>query len=79
MFDAAKVTQAYVGLDRACRCGCKGVYHEPNSVGLARAVARVKHQFSMFPGDVGEKFLGEVNYNVSLPNNRAVTVYVKVD
>jgi len=34
------------------------------------------HQHTMYPGDVAEElFDGEYHVNVSMPNDRAVTVY----
>jgi hypothetical protein len=80
MFTRDKMVKAYVGRDRACRCGCKGTYHETNTVGAARAFDRLMHQHSMFPADVSdEPFGGEVHMNLSMPNNRAVTVYFRCD
>ena len=63
-----EVTRVYVGADNACRCGCKGVYHEPGSVGFKRALSKARKLGSS--DDVNATCA-----NFPYGNNRAITLY----
>ncbi len=78
MFEFEKVTTTYRGSDHACRCGCRGDYADANvPAEYNRAKRRwreVMHQHSMFPVDIDGG--GDEYYlNLSLPHDRAITVY----
>ena len=82
MFELAKVTNTDNGVDRACRCGCRGTYAHPSEppeyATAKRRWKQVVHQHSMYPVEAElEPFGGEIHLNLSLPNGRAVTVYFK--
>lgn len=63
-----EVTRVYVGADNACRCGCKGVYHEPGSVGFKRALNKAR-KLELADGVCGSYA------NFPYGNNRAITLY----
>lgn len=67
-FVPSHVTRVYVGANNACRCGCKGVYHEPGSVGFKRALNKARKLG--YSDDAGA---GYVNFPYG--NNRAITLY----
>lgn len=63
-----EITRIYVGADNACRCGCKGAYHEPDSVGFKRALNKAYKLESS--DDVNATYV-----NFPYGNNRAITLY----
>lgn len=63
-----EISRIYVGANNACRCGCKGAYHEPGSAGFKRALNKaIKLGLA---DDVCESYI-----NFPYGNNRAVTLY----
>jgi hypothetical protein len=82
-FKFEKVCTTYVGLDHACRCGCKGKYADPTEppeyATAKRRWKQVMHQHTMFPLDVEAGMSGEFYMNYSYGNNRAVSVYFKCE
>jgi len=68
-FDAlSKISRIYVGADNACRCGCKGTYHEPGSMGFKRALNKARKLG--FADRVTASYI-----NFPYGNNRAITLY----
>ena len=70
--NAAFVTQVYSGEDRACRCGCRGLYYGPGDTGHARAVSRANRMLREGTAkvDVDGRYV-----NLSYGNNRAICLY----
>ncbi len=74
-FNAEDVTSIYMGLDKVCRCGCKGDYQEPGDPMFAKRLKRFMKLWEDYtPGD-HDDMLGYKN--ISYGNNRALTVYFK--
>lgn len=71
---AERVTQIYLGQDRACRCGCKGEYVEPGHPKFLKRLKRF-HSLVCTPGSQTEDWGDYIN--VSYGNNRAMTIYIK--
>lgn len=80
-FEINQISQSYLGLDRACRCGCKGEYtatsyHENarsvvNDILVEKRLKRAKRLIQK-----GAKYeIGDNNVNISTGDNRALTLY----
>ena len=66
------VKQIYSGQDQVCRCGCKGKYFEPGTVGFTMGVNKMRKMLC----EGTAKVEAECNYvNVSFGNGRALTAY----
>ena len=70
--NAAFVTQVYVGVDRACRCGCKGLYYKPGDASHTRAVNRANRMLREGSAEVEAE---GCYVNLSFGNNRAICLY----
>jgi hypothetical protein len=72
--DFSKATQIYLGADSACRCGCRGTYAKQGSRLFSSRENRIKNltcdEVSDIEVDPNNEYV-----NISLPNNRAITVY----
>lgn len=67
--DLNKVTKIYFGQDRACRCGCKGEYFE-GLENILSMLDEIKALRSVEEVDAREAWI-----NISLPRNKAYTIY----
>lgn len=67
-----KPTRIYYGLDHACRCGCKGTYADVETKTFNRRMQRIA---KLEMTDIVEMDIGGNNVNISLPENKAFTIY----
>lgn len=72
--DPATVERVYVGKDHACRCGCKGAYHEAGTPGFIRAIKKAEKLVNVEHVKVDDDG-GHVN--VPYGNDRAITLYFR--
>lgn len=70
--DFTKVTKIYLGKDHCCRCGCLGTYAYQGTTTFKRRQTRIE---KMTCDEVLEVDNGRTYINLSLPNNKALTIY----
>ena len=76
-----QVSQTYVGVDRACRCGCKGEYtatsfhKSPRSEVNDALVSKRLHRAKKLVESGAEHQIGSNNINIVTGENRALTIY----
>jgi len=68
--DFNQVKQIYYGKDHYCRCGCGGKYAYPGSKGFTRYANAIINLGGIEFVQEDEQYI-----NISLPNNRAYTIY----
>ena len=70
--DPNAINSIYVGMDRACRCGCKGTYLKRGDSGFDRRLKRFMKILECSEVEVDGGY-----YNISYGNNRAITAYLE--
>ena len=72
MIDFKKITKIYYGLDNHCRCGCGGYYADRGEKYFDVLIKKAK---KLIYDDSKLVTIGDNNINISLDNNKAITLY----